>query len=102
MLGRVNSSQAGCFRCTTIACDNLQAILLRYTLPAMACAPPLLLSLVSQSSARGVLLTCHVLVSPTMPGILEAVTLDLHLPSSSQAPLKVPPGGAFLLISKPC
>ena len=99
MLGRVNSSQGRCFRCTTVGCDNLQATLLRYTLPAMACAPPLLLSLVRQSSARGVLLTCHVLVSPSMPGSLEAVTLDLHLPSSSQAPLKVPPGGACVLTS---
>lgn len=60
----------------------------------MACAAPLLLSLVKQSSARGVLLTCHVLVSPSMPGSLEAVTIDLHIPSFSQAPLKVPPRDA--------
>ncbi|CAL5229785.1 g13174 [Coccomyxa viridis] len=73
-----------------------QARLLRYSLPAMACTPPLLLSLVRQSSARGVLLTCHILVSPSMPGSLEAVTIDLHIPSSSQDPLKVAPKAAWL------
>ena len=77
--------------------DHLQATLLRYTLPAMACAPPLLLSLIRQSSAQGVLLTCHILVSPSMPGSLETVTVDLHIPSSPHTPLKVPPGG-----SPPC
>ena len=66
-----------------------QAALLRYTLPAMACAPPLLVSLTSQSSAKGVLLTCHILVSPSMPGSLEDVSIDLHIPSAPQAPLKV-------------
>ncbi len=68
----------------------------------MACTPPLLLSLVRQSSARGVLLTCHILVSPSMPGSLEAVTIDLHIPSSSQDPLKVLPGDACALSAEFC
>ena len=68
---------------------GVQAALLRYTLPAMACAPPLLVSLTSQRSTKGVLLTCHILVSPSMPGSLEDVSIDLHIPSAPQAPLKV-------------
>ena len=80
---------------------NVQATLLRYTLPAMACTPPLLLSLIRQSSARGVLLTCHVLVSPSMPGSLADVTIELHIPSSSQDPLKVPPRDASVPFAKP-
>ena len=61
----------------------------------MACTPPLLLSLIRQSSARGWLLTCHLLVSPSMPGSLRAVTVDIHLSTSSQAPLKVLPTDVF-------
>ena len=63
--------------------------MLRYQLPAMACTPPLLVSLVRQSSAKGVLLTCHILASPSMPGSLEELSVDLHIPSALQAPLKV-------------
>lgn len=67
----------------------LQVPLLRYRLPAMACTPPVLASLISQSSSKGVLLTCHILVSPSMPGSLEAVALSMLLPAVSKAPVKV-------------
>ena len=67
----------------------MQVPLLRYRLPAMACTPPVLASLVRQSSSRGVLLTCHILVSPSMPGSLEAVSISMLLPAISEAPLKV-------------
>jgi len=67
----------------------MQVPLLRYTLPAMACTPPLLLSLIKQSSSKGVLLSCHILVSPSMPGSLEAVSVHLQIPAASQTPLKV-------------
>ena len=71
---------SGCF---------LQVPLLRYRLPAMACTPPVLASLVRQSSSKGVLLTCHILVSPSMPGSLEAVAFSMLLPAVSRPPVKV-------------
>ena len=67
----------------------------------MACTPPLLLSMSRQSSSRGVLLTCHISVSPSMPGSLDTVTVDLHIPSSSHTPLKVSPRDALFLLAKP-
>ena len=85
-------------QCRTCACATqhvpssgcfLQVPLLRYCLPAMACTPPVLASLVRQSSSKGVLLTCHILVSPSMPGSLEAVALSMLLPVVSKAPVKV-------------
>ena len=55
----------------------------------MACTPPVLASLIRQSSSRGVLLTCHILASPSMPGSLEAVFVSMLLSAVSKAPVKV-------------
>lgn len=62
---------------------------LKYRLPALACAPPLLLRLNRQQGPRGTLLLVEIVASPNLPGQLSAVKLALNVPSAHVAPFKV-------------
>lgn len=67
-----------------------QVPFLTYRLPAVACAPPLLLRLKRQQGRRGTLLSVHVTASPNLPGSLCGIKLALDVPSfQGNAPSKV-------------
>jgi hypothetical protein len=62
---------------------------LSYRLPALACAPPVLLRLNRQQAPRSTLLTAQVMASPNLPGSLCGIKLALDVPSSQGPPSKV-------------
>lgn len=68
-----------------------QVAFLKYRLPALACAPPLLLRLSGQRGPRGSLLSVEIVASPNLPGHLTGVKLALNVPSAQANPSKVPP-----------
>ncbi|KAK9908229.1 hypothetical protein WJX75_004580 [Coccomyxa subellipsoidea] len=75
---------------------NSQVAFLKYRLPALACAPPLLLRLNRQQGPRGTLLLVEIVASPNLPGQLSAVKLALNVPSAHVAPFKAKPRGAWV------
>lgn len=78
-----------------------QVAFLTYRLPALACAPPLLLRLMRQHSPKGTLLHVEIVASPNLPGQLSGVKLALNVPSAVSAPSKVTPYIAAL-VTQPC
>ncbi|EIE21363.1 hypothetical protein COCSUDRAFT_56582 [Coccomyxa subellipsoidea C-169] len=76
--------------------SNSQVPFLTYRLPALACAPPLLLRLTAQHGAKGTLLCVEIVASPNLPGQLSAVKLALNVPSVLGAPSKAKPRGAWV------
>ncbi|BDA44585.1 hypothetical protein COCOBI_06-0610 [Coccomyxa sp. Obi] len=73
-----------------------QVAFLTYRLPALACAPPLLLRLIRQQSPKGTLLLVEIVASPNMPGQLSGVKLALNVPSAVSTPSKAKPRGAWV------
>lgn len=69
----------------------VQVAFLTYRLPALACAPPLLLRLIRQHSPKGTLLLVEIVASPNLPGQLSGVKLALNVPSAVSSPAKVRP-----------
>ena len=66
-----------------------QAAFLQYRLPAVACAPPLLLRLSARRAMRAVLLEANLAAAPGLPGPLEGLVLDLEAPAALGDPSKV-------------
>ncbi len=66
-----------------------QGEVLRYSLPALACAPPLLAQLQVRPGAEATLISVDVTVSPNLPGPLNGLTVDLAVPGTAAPPLRV-------------
>lgn len=65
----------------------MQAVFLRYRLPAIACHPPILLGLTAtlglgpDHGQAGVTLLVQYAISPTLSGPMRSATLDLDVPA---------------------
>jgi len=59
-----------------------QAAFLQYRLPAVACAPPLLLRLAVRGAPRAVLLEAQLAAAHGLPGALQGLVLDLDAPAA--------------------
>jgi len=59
-----------------------QAAFLQYRLPAVACAPPLLLRLAVRGAPRAVMLEAQLAAAHNLPGALQGLVLDLDAPAA--------------------
>lgn len=78
-----------CVEESELAFAGQQEDVLRYCLPALACAPPLLAQLHARSGTAAALVSVDVTVSPNLPGPLYGLTVDVAVPGAAAPPLRV-------------
>eukprot|EP00884_Botryococcus_braunii_P008684 jgi/Botrbrau1/17817/Bobra.0127s0062.1 len=88
----------------TVSTEGEAVAFLRYKLPAIACTPPILLRLNAapatnlpglRNSGTGVRILLQWATGPDLPSAFQQMTLELSVPSSYGAPIKVNPGATW-------